>query len=134
MRGERPYQNSPIAIGFSWWRCQHGCYRADGSAGQYTIVFPEQDAVLSIHAGLGDMQKELSLVWKHLLPAMASEPLAEDPQAVAALQAKCKSLTLRTVAGVRDGAEPFVGRTFETGEKRVKTYLGTGGRFEMRSR
>ena len=107
--------------GFQFWRCcPEGAYRADGANGQLTVVMTRQDAVLSVHAGLGNMQQELSLVWKHLLPAMASEPLAEDPQAVAALQAKCKSLTLRTVAGVRDGAEPFVGRTFETGEKRVK--------------
>ena len=69
--------------GFQFWRSQHGAYRADGAAGQITLVLPEKDVVISIHAGLGDMQRELDLVWQHLLPAFGEKPLAEDAAAVA---------------------------------------------------
>ena len=43
-----------------------------GASGQYTIVMPDQDAVVSIHAGLRDMQQEINLVWEHLLPAFGA--------------------------------------------------------------
>ena len=96
--------------GFKFWRCRHGCYRADGANGQYSIVFPEQDAVLSIHAGLSDMQKELDVVWDNLLPAFAKDALPEDGAAAKALKARCAKLALPPVAGVRDGAETVCGR------------------------
>jgi len=80
--------------GFQFWRCRHGAYRADGAAGQLTVVMPEQDAVVSVNAGLGDMQRELNLIWTHLLPAFGSAPVAEDAAALAALRAKCASLEL----------------------------------------
>lgn len=80
--------------GFQFWRCRHGAYRADGAAGQLTVVFPEQDAVVSVHAGLGDMQRELDLIWTHLLPAFGPAPRAADAAAEARLRAKCDSLAL----------------------------------------
>ena len=80
--------------GFQFWRCRHGAYRADGAAGQLTVVFPGQDAVVSVNAGLGDMQRELDLIWEHLLPAFGSGPLAEDVAALSELRAKCAALAL----------------------------------------
>ena len=65
--------------GFQFWRCRHGAYRADGASGQLTVVMPEQDAVLSVHAGLGNMQTELNLLWDNLLPGMKDAPLPENP-------------------------------------------------------
>ena len=47
---------------------------------------PEQDAVLAITSGLGDMQPPLNLVWEQLLPAMQPTPLPEDRAAQAALE------------------------------------------------
>ena len=85
--------------GFQFWRCRHGAYRADGASGQLTVVFPEQDAVVSVHAGLGDMQKELDVMWDNLLPAFGAHPLPEDPAAVAKLRARCASLRLSPLAG-----------------------------------
>ena len=55
-----------------------GAYRGDGAFGQFCVVMPEQEAVLAITAGVGDMQAVLNLVWKHLLPALEREPLPED--------------------------------------------------------
>ena len=80
--------------GFQFWRCRHGAYRADGAAGQLTVVLPEKDAVVSIHAGLKDMQRELDVIWEHLLPAFTDEPLKENDVAVEKLRARCKSLKI----------------------------------------
>jgi CubicO group peptidase (beta-lactamase class C family) len=85
--------------GFQFWRCRHNAFRADGASGQYTIVMPEQDAVVSINAGLRDMQHEINLVWEHLLPAFGARPLPEDPDAQKALAARCKSLQLPVQTG-----------------------------------
>ena len=87
--------------GFQFWRCRHMAFRADGANGQFTIVLPEQDAVVSIHAGLGDMQKELNLVWEHLLPAMGNA-LPENPTAAKTLRECCASLTLPPLSGAKD--------------------------------
>ena len=83
--------------GFQFWRCRHNCYRADGAFGQYTVVMPDKDAVISITAGLSDMGKELQLVWDHLLSAMKDEPLPEDPAASAALEKRCRELAFQPV-------------------------------------
>ena len=85
--------------GFQFWRCRHNAFRADGAMGQYTIVMPEQDAVVSIHAGLRDMQQEINLVWEHLLPAFGKNPLPEDPSAQQALVARCATLKLPVQTG-----------------------------------
>ena len=45
-------------------------YRADGANGQYILVIPEKDAVIAITAHIGDMQAELNLIRKYLLPAL----------------------------------------------------------------
>lgn len=90
--------------GFQFWRCRPaGVYRADGARGQFTIIMPEQDVVLSLTAGVDDMQRELSLVWEHLLPALKDKPLPEDAVAVDRLNGKCAALTLPPVKGTRDG-------------------------------
>ena len=86
--------------GFQFWRCRHNAFRADGASGQYTIVMPDQDVVVSINAGLRDMQQEINLVWDHLLPAFGPKPLPEDAAAQQALAARCKSLKLPVQTGL----------------------------------
>ena len=88
--------------GFQFWRCTHNAFRADGAAGQYTIVMPDQDAVVSINAGLSDMQKELDLVWNHLLPAMKDGVLPENEKKLAELRGRIAALAIPTVAGNRE--------------------------------
>lgn len=56
--------------GYQMWHCRHDAYRADGAYGQYIIVLPAKDAVIVATANIGDMQAELNLIWKHLLPAL----------------------------------------------------------------
>lgn len=56
--------------GYQMWRCRHDAVRADGANGQYIIILPEQEAVIAMTANIGDMQAEINLVWKYLLPAL----------------------------------------------------------------
>jgi hypothetical protein len=63
------------------------------------VVLPEQDAVLAVTAGTGDMQAVLNAAWDHLLPAMRPGPLSEDPATHEALRRTLAGLTVRPPAG-----------------------------------
>jgi hypothetical protein len=76
-----------------------GAYRGDGAFGQFCVVLPEQDAVLAVTAGTGDMQAVLNAAWDHLLPAMRPGPLSEDPATHEALRRTLAGLTVRLPAG-----------------------------------
>jgi CubicO group peptidase (beta-lactamase class C family)/predicted glycoside hydrolase/deacetylase ChbG (UPF0249 family) len=56
--------------GYQMWRSRHNSFRADGANGQYILVLPEKDAVIVTTANIRDMQDELNLIWKYLLPAL----------------------------------------------------------------
>ena len=88
-----------LGYGFQFWRCQHNAYRADGAAGQFTIVMEDQDAVVSLNAAEGNMQKELDLVWKHLLPAFGDRPLPDDAALQRRLADKCAKLEISAPKG-----------------------------------
>ena len=79
---------------YQMWRCRHNAFRGDGAFGQFMIVMPEQDAVLAITAETPDMQEELNLVWKYLLPAFKANQLPTDAAGSARLKQKIESLAL----------------------------------------
>lgn len=72
--------------GFQFWQCQHGAFRGDGASGQLAVMMPSQDAVVAATAGLNDMQRELNIIWEHLLPAFHEAPQPRDPEGVARLR------------------------------------------------
>ena len=123
--GDNPNNDWNQGYGFQFWRCRHNAFRGDGAFGQYCVVMPDQDAVLAITSGLGNMQQVLDLVWTHLLPAMRPEPLAADPATQTQLSEKLTSLTLRPVEGERrtPAASGVLGKTFtfEDNEKGLQT-------------
>ncbi|HVM88266.1 MAG TPA: serine hydrolase [Puia sp.] len=80
--------------GYQMWRCRHNAYRGDGAFGQFMIVMPEQDAALAITAETPDMQEEINLVWKYLLPAFKDKPLPAHADAQLKLKKKIQSLAL----------------------------------------
>jgi CubicO group peptidase (beta-lactamase class C family) len=80
--------------GYQMWRCRHNAYRGDGAFGQYAIVLPEQDAVIAITSETMDMQGELNLIWKILLPAFQKGSLKPNKSDDAVLTAKLASLSL----------------------------------------
>jgi len=80
--------------GYQFWRCTHNAFRGDGAFGQYTIVMPEQDAVIAITSEVKTMQDPLDLVWEHLLPAMKPGPLPADREGHTRLEDRLASLAL----------------------------------------
>jgi len=98
--GSKPESDWEQGYGYQFWRCRHGAYRGDGAFGQYCVVMPEQDAVLAITSGLGEMQAPLNLVWQHLLPTMGPQPLPADGAAQAQLAQKLAALALPPLSGV----------------------------------
>ena len=79
---------------YQFWRSTHKAFRGDGAFGQFTIVMPEQDAIIAITSETSDMQGQLDLVWEHLLPAMQEKPLPADASAQKQLQQALASLRL----------------------------------------
>lgn len=79
---------------YKFWRCRYGAFRGDGAFGQYIVMLPEQDAVIAITAESFDLQDELNLVWKYLLPAFQKDKLPKDDAAVIQLKQKLQSLAL----------------------------------------
>lgn len=79
---------------YQMWRCRHNAYRGDGAFGQYAIVMPDKDAVIAITSETGDMQGELNLIWKFLLPAMQPSKLKADNNADQELAKKIAALHL----------------------------------------
>lgn len=72
-------------MGYGWqtWMSSHG-YRLDGAFGQYVLIVPKVDAVITMtneaSEGPGDKQAILQAVWDHLLPALADgfQPQPEE--------------------------------------------------------
>ena len=72
-------------MGYGWqtWMSSHG-YRLYGAFGQYVLIVPEVDAVITMtneaSEGPGDKQAILQAVWDHLLPALADgfQPQPEE--------------------------------------------------------
>jgi CubicO group peptidase (beta-lactamase class C family) len=84
--------------GYQFWRCQGTAFRGDGAFGQFTIVLPEQDAVIVMTSENKNMQGQLDLVWTHLLPAFDAKPLVQ------ADLARLKTLKLSPPQGSKSSA------------------------------
>lgn len=80
--------------GYQMWRCRNNGYRADGANGQFIIVLPEKDAVIAITAEAPDMQGEINLIWKYLLPAFQDKKLPSNPKLTSMLKEKIAALAL----------------------------------------
>ncbi len=121
--GNDPNSDWKQGYGFQFWRCRHGAYRADGARGQYTIVMPELDAVLSITASVNDMGKELNLVWKYILPAIQKAKLPENKAEHDALVKRCAELSLPLVKGDKEGLSMVLDKdyTYEPNKHGVKS-------------
>ena len=113
-----PITDWTSGYGFQFWRCRHNAYRADGSHGQFTIVMPDQDAVLSTTCCISDMGKLLQNTWDILLPAMGAAPRAENASACQALAAKTAALQLPVVAGEPIAAHALPAQAFKIAENR----------------
>ncbi len=85
--------------GYQFWRSQHGAFRGDGAFGQFTVMLPEQDAVIAMTAETSNMQGVLDLVWEHMLPSCQAQPLPADRTGQGALAKTLASLALAMPTG-----------------------------------
>lgn len=84
--------------GYQLWACSiPGVYRFDGGQGQYGIIWPEKDLVVSLHEGaMGPLgpQKTLDALYENLLLCMKDDPLPANPEALRQLRALEQSVSL----------------------------------------
>ncbi|MEP7267380.1 MAG: serine hydrolase [Saprospiraceae bacterium] len=98
-------QSKPIGgdwgegYGYQFWRCRHNFYRGDGAFGQYCIVMPEHNAVIAINSESSNMQKQMELIWEHLLPGIKSETLSKNKLAYKELLSTAAGLELNANLG-----------------------------------
>ena len=99
--------------GYQFWRCRNNAFRADGAFGQYIIMMPDQDAVIVLTSETPDMQDEINLVWKYLLPAMQPGVLPVNDDAMEKLNDKLNSLALpMPTKSTSPWVEKISGKTF----------------------
>ncbi|MBS1600278.1 MAG: serine hydrolase [Bacteroidetes bacterium] len=79
---------------YQMWRSRNNSYRGDGAFGQYILILPEQDAVIIATAETKNMQSEINLIWKYLLPAFQPKALPADAKTLATLNHKIAALSL----------------------------------------
>lgn len=103
--GDDPASDWAQGYGYQFWRCRHGAYRGDGAFGQFCVIFPEQDAVLSITAAVSQLQRVLDEVFAHLLPGMTDSAVAAASASQGALERRLPALALPPVG--RGQAHPY---------------------------
>jgi CubicO group peptidase (beta-lactamase class C family) len=113
--GSDPNSDWSQGYGYQFWRSRHNSFRGDGAFGQYCLVLPEQDAVIIITSGVRNMQDVMDRVWDKLLPAFEATKLPTDDSALASLQKKIGSLSVKTPKNqaAPSVAEEFTGVWFE---------------------
>lgn len=105
--------------GLQCWMCQpKGVYRADGSMGQFSIVVPHLDMVISINEAADQSklqhQHVLETVWDILLPGVMQEPIPNSRDSLA-LKHRLSRLSLpHTVYSLQENsANQLSGRCWE---------------------
>lgn len=116
---------------YQMWRCRNNAVRGDGAFGQYIIMMPDQDAVIAITSETPDMQDEINLVWKYILPAMHDGTLPADKDDDAMLQKRLAGLALPVPAkSTITPAVSLSGKTYtmQANDKKIQslTFSGQG--------
>ena len=108
---------------FQMWRCRHNGVRADGALGQFIILLPDQDAVIAMTAETPNMQEEINLVWRYLLPSMQNWACKDDPDADSRLKKQLSGLALPPLEAKASAADVSInGRTYslQTNDRNLK--------------
>jgi CubicO group peptidase (beta-lactamase class C family) len=102
---------------YQFWRCPHNAFRGDGAFGQFSIVMPDQDAVVVITSESPDMKADMDMVWDHLLPAMSDAALRADSRTEGELRHRLGSLALPLPKSqaASPTAERISGKSFQIG-------------------
>lgn len=87
-----------VGYGFQIWLCRPaGVYRADGAMGQFSIVAPDKDMIISINetaTGAHWAQKSLDIIWEFLEEVSEEGALPEDAEASSCLKNRMSRLAL----------------------------------------
>jgi len=120
--GNPPALDNFVGYGFQIWMCRHpGCYRADGAFGQYSIVNPKLDLIVSINETAGNAhwaQKTLDCVWR-FFERLEAEPFVADEAADARLAARMQRLSLPKPVFQPHGARERLAGSFATSGGRL---------------
>jgi CubicO group peptidase (beta-lactamase class C family) len=112
---------------YQFWRCRHQSFRGDGAYGQFIVVMPGQDAVVAFTSESHNLQDELNLVWKYLLPAMHKNNFPANKAAEEKLKQRLTTLALPLPHKVNDPpvALTISGKvfTFEPDERHLRNML-----------
>jgi CubicO group peptidase (beta-lactamase class C family) len=98
--GSDPNSDWNQGYGFQFWRCRHNAFRGDGAFGQYCIVMPDQDMLVAITSGVGNMQAVLNVLWDKLLPACEPGELPANSAANQQLGASLARLAVPAPQGL----------------------------------
>ena len=124
-----PALDNFVGYGFQIWMCRHpGCYRADGAFGQYSIVHPKLDLIVSINETAGNAhwaQKSLDCIWR-FFERLEYEPYQADEAAEARLAARLQRLSLPKPVFGPHGAREQLSGTYETSSGRLVFGEATG--------
>jgi hypothetical protein len=90
--------------GYQFWRCKPGFFRGDGAFGQYCVVMPQHDVVLVVNSESFNMQKQMTIMWEHLLPGIKSSSLQENISEAGKLKTELSKLSIPVVKGSVDPA------------------------------
>jgi CubicO group peptidase (beta-lactamase class C family) len=90
----KPDNSWGFGYGYQFWMNPPGGFRADGAYGQYSMVFPELDAVVAITSESADKAATMKTVWDGLVPEMkGSAPLPENAEAWTQLKSSLGALS-----------------------------------------
>ncbi|OUM02236.1 hypothetical protein A8M77_12050 [Variovorax sp. JS1663] len=80
--------------GYQWWLGPNGAYHADGLFGQYSVVFPDQNAVLALNSALPPRAGfNAGMLYKHF-PAAFTKTASSSETDYAALRNRTRRLQL----------------------------------------
>lgn len=94
LQAEKDSSDWMQGYGYQFSLCRYNGYRGDGAYGQYMIVMPNLDAVIVMTAEKGNMQPQLNLVWKYLLPGIKEGKLPSNDESLKKLTTRLSSLAL----------------------------------------
>ena len=127
--GNPPALDNFVGYGFQIWMCRHpGCYRADGAFGQYSIVHPKLDMIVSINETAGSAhwaQKTLDCVWR-FFERLEGELFVADEAADARLANRMQRLSLPKPAYQPHGAREQLTGAFATRDGKLVFGEATG--------
>ena len=115
-----------VGYGFQIWMCRpKGVYRADGAMGQFSVVVPDKDMIISINetaSGAHWAQTTLDVLWDFLSRIDHDGPLPEEPE-----KAQHLSRRMQTLAIPAPVFQPFCPRTSDISGKVFRVTSGSFG-------